>query len=84
MKVEFYIHNLGDEEKQSAMRVLDSIFLTTGEATYEFERKFSEYLGVPHTVGVMSATAALHHRHIVPIYDYGAAPGDAGFRNRRG
>jgi dTDP-4-amino-4,6-dideoxygalactose transaminase len=60
MKVEFYLHNLGDDEKRRMLEVLDSVFLTTGEATYEFERKFSEYLGVPHTIGVMSATAALH------------------------
>jgi dTDP-4-amino-4,6-dideoxygalactose transaminase len=60
MKVEFYLHNLGPDEKQRMLDVLDSVFLTTGEATYEFERKFSEYLGVPYTIGVMSATAALH------------------------
>lgn len=59
MKVEFFLHNLGAEEKESILQVLDSVFLTTGEATYEFERRFSEYLGVPHTVGLMSATAAL-------------------------
>lgn len=60
MKVEFYRHNIGDEEKQRMLETLDSLFLTTGEVVYEFERELATYLGVHRTVGVMSCTAGLH------------------------
>lgn len=60
MKVEFYRHNIGEAEKSRLLETLDSIFLTTGEVTYEFERKLAEYLGLKATVGLMSCTAALH------------------------
>src|ERR1051326_6074506 len=60
MKIEFYRHNIGEEEKQRVLAALDSIFLTTGEQVYEFERALSSYLGVANSVGLMSCTAALH------------------------
>lgn len=60
MKVEFYRHNIGAEEKQRMLETLDSIFLTTGEVVYEFERELAAYLGVRRAVGVMSCTAGLH------------------------
>jgi UDP-4-amino-4-deoxy-L-arabinose-oxoglutarate aminotransferase len=60
MKVEFFRHNIGEEEKKMVMECLDGIFLTTGAYTAEFEKKFCEYLGLRHSIGVMSCTAALH------------------------
>lgn len=72
MKVEFYLHNLGEEEKQRVCEVLGSVFLTTAEVTYEFEAKFSEYLGVERTIGLMSGTAALH----LALLAFGIGPGD--------
>jgi UDP-4-amino-4-deoxy-L-arabinose-oxoglutarate aminotransferase len=60
MKVEFYRHNIGEAEKERLLSALDSIFLTTGEITYEFERNLANYLDIPATIGLMSCTAALH------------------------
>lgn len=60
MKVEFYRHNIGKAEKEQLLSALDSIFLTTGEVTYEFERNLASYLGITATIGLMSCTAALH------------------------
>lgn len=60
MKIEFYRHNLGEKEKKLVVESLESIFLTTGPKTNEFENKFSEYLGVKHCVGVSSCTSGLH------------------------
>jgi UDP-4-amino-4-deoxy-L-arabinose-oxoglutarate aminotransferase len=59
-KVEFYRHSLGEAEKAAMSRVLDTLFLTTGDEVYSFEREFAEYLGVPDVVAVSSCTAALH------------------------
>ncbi len=57
-KVEFYRHSLGDAEKKAVTGVLDTLFLTTGEEVYAFEREFAAYLGVPDVVAVASCTAA--------------------------
>lgn len=59
-KVEFFRHNIGEEEIAAASSVLQSIFLTTGEQVLQFERNLGEYLGLPHVVGLTSATAGLH------------------------
>ena len=58
-KIEFYKHNLSEKDKKECLRVLSSLFLTTGEEAKLFEKKFSEYLGVNHVVGVTSCTDAL-------------------------
>lgn len=60
MKIEFYKHNIGPEEKESVGRVLDSIFLTTGQTVRNFEGELAAYVGARHAVGVTSCTAALH------------------------
>ncbi|RLJ04631.1 MAG: UDP-4-amino-4,6-dideoxy-N-acetyl-beta-L-altrosamine transaminase [Candidatus Aenigmatarchaeota archaeon] len=60
MKIEFFKHNIGEEEIKEVIKVLNSLFLTTGDVVDEFERKFASYLGCKHAIGVMSCTAALH------------------------
>lgn len=60
MKVEFFRHNIDEEDKKRVLDVLDSIFLTTGSVVAEFETEFSRYVGLPFTVGMTSCTAALH------------------------
>lgn len=60
MKVEFYKHNIGEEEKKKISECLDGIFLTTGSYVAEFEEKFADYLGLKYAVGLNSCTAALH------------------------
>jgi dTDP-4-amino-4,6-dideoxygalactose transaminase len=72
MKIEFYRHNLNDEDKIEVRKVLDSLFLTTGEWTKQFEDKFAEYLGVPYVTGVSSCTNALE----MALKYYTIGPGD--------
>jgi dTDP-4-amino-4,6-dideoxygalactose transaminase len=58
-KIEFYRHNISQEDKQAVLSVLDSLFLTTGDVVAEFEKKFAKYLESKFAVGVMSCTHAL-------------------------
>ncbi|MEI6221559.1 MAG: DegT/DnrJ/EryC1/StrS aminotransferase family protein [bacterium] len=58
-KIEFYKHNLTQEDKDECLKILDSLFLTTGQTVKQFEEKFSQYLGCTHTVTVSSCTDAL-------------------------
>jgi len=60
MKVEFYKHNLGNKGLMELKKVFNSIFLSTGPKTAEFEKKLAKYLGVKYVVGTSSGTAALH------------------------
>ena len=60
MKVEFFRHNLGEDCLGELAKTASGLFLTTGPKTAEFEQRFAEYLGVPHAVGLMSCTHALH------------------------
>ncbi len=71
-KVEFHRHSIGAEEKEGVSRVLDSLFLTTGQEAYTFESEFAAFLGVPHVVGVSSCTAAEH----LALLAFDIGPGD--------
>lgn len=71
-KVEFHRHSVGSEEKEAVSRVLDGLFLTTGDEAYAFEREFADFLGVPHVVGVSSCTAAEH----LALKAFDIGPGD--------
>ena len=71
-KIEFYRHHLEEEDKAKVREVLDSLFLTTGNVTADFEKKFSEYTGLPSVVGLTSCTAALH----LSLLALGIGPGD--------
>jgi UDP-4-amino-4-deoxy-L-arabinose-oxoglutarate aminotransferase len=59
MKVEFFRHSLDREEKESLMETLDGLFLTTGPKTRKFEEAFTNYLGIPHVVGLSSCSTGL-------------------------
>jgi dTDP-4-amino-4,6-dideoxygalactose transaminase len=72
LKVEFYKHNLNQNDIDSVVEALHQNILTTGGKTAEFERRFSKYTGIEHTVGVTSCTAALH----LALLAYGIGPGD--------
>lgn len=52
--------DLGQEEIEAVVRVLESKWLTMGQVTQEFERRFASYLGVKHAFAVSSGTTALH------------------------
>ena len=60
MKVEFYKHNLGNEEIEECVKVLQSLFLTTGKYVDNFEEDLAAYLDTNYAVGLTSCTAALH------------------------
>ena len=72
MKVEFFRHNLGNQEINEVIKVLKSLFLTTGKYVDDFESSLSKYLGVKYTVGLTSCTAALH----LSLLAAGVKPGD--------
>lgn len=72
MRIEFYKHNISQQDIDNAVGVLNSLFLTTGEVVSEFEGEFSRYLSCRYTVGVTSCTAALH----LSLLAYGIGPGD--------
>lgn len=72
MKVEFYRHNLGAEEVASMTETLQSVFLTTGPKTRQFESQFAEYLGAKHCLGTTSCTISL----FLVLQALGIGPGD--------
>lgn len=72
MKVEFYKHNLGEEEISEAVKVLKSLFLTTGKYVDDFEKALAKYLNTKYAVGLTSCTGALH----LALLAAGVGPGD--------
>jgi UDP-4-amino-4-deoxy-L-arabinose-oxoglutarate aminotransferase len=72
MNVEFFRHGLEQEEKNSLLETLDSLFLTTGPKTRQFETDFSQYLGVGRTIGLSSCSTGL----FLTLKAWGIGPGD--------
>lgn len=72
MKVEFYRHNLDEQDIARLVEVCRGVFLTTGQDVKRFEEAFAAYLGVRHAVGVTSCTAGLH----IGLLAVGVGPGD--------
>lgn len=64
--------DLGPEEIQRVVAVLESGWLSNGPVTEEFEAAFARFLGARHAVAAANATAALHLAHHV----LGVGPGD--------
>lgn len=58
-KIEFYRHNLTATDIREVNKVLNSIFLTTGNSVKQFETDFAKYLQAKYAVGVSSCTEAL-------------------------
>jgi dTDP-4-amino-4,6-dideoxygalactose transaminase len=71
-KIEFFKHNLTDEDLDLANQVMRSIFLTTGPMVAAFEKKFARYLDSPEAVGLTSCTGAMH----LALLRHGIGPGD--------
>jgi UDP-4-amino-4-deoxy-L-arabinose-oxoglutarate aminotransferase len=71
-RVEFYRHALGAEEAEAVRRVLGTLFLTTGDEVYAFERELGAYLGASQVVAAASCTAAIH----LSLLALGIEPGD--------
>jgi len=72
MKVEFYRHSLDQDDISNVVNVLNSVFLTTGPVTAQFEQKFSAYSGLPHVVALNSCTSAMQ----LALMGLGVGPGD--------
>lgn len=81
--IPFHRPSITSLEREAAIGVLDSGWLTTGEQTLEFERQVAAATGAPQAVAVNSATAALHlglealgvgpdDEVIVPTYTFAA------------
>lgn len=72
-RVPFYDLVLGDEEKQAALSVIESNWLTAGPRIADFESAFSAAMGgEAQAVAVSSGTAALH----LSLSALGIGPGD--------
>jgi UDP-4-amino-4-deoxy-L-arabinose-oxoglutarate aminotransferase len=52
--------SMGEEEITAVSEVLRSGWITTGPKNVEFEKRFGEYTGSPHSVALGSATAGMH------------------------
>lgn len=63
---------VGEAEVAAVREVLLSGRYASGARVEEFERRFADYIGVPHAVAVNSGTAALH----AALACIGVAPGD--------
>ncbi len=57
--IQVFKPNMGQEEIEAVAEVLKSGWIGLGPKTVEFEKRFTEYIGVDYTVGVNSATSAL-------------------------
>jgi len=58
--IPFHRPSIGSREQEAVRKVLESGWLTTGEQTRRFEKRFARFVGVRHAVALNSATAALH------------------------
>lgn len=70
--IPFHRPQFDDREIDAIAQVLRSGWITTGERTAEFERRFAAYVGASHAVALNSCTAALH----VALAAEGIGPGD--------
>ena len=83
-RIPFHRPAVGAAERDAAVAVLESGWLTTGAQAVAFEEAFAAYTRVSHAVAVNSATAALHlalegigvgdaDEVIVPAYTFAAS-----------
>jgi len=72
MKVQFFFHNIEEEDIRNTRSVLESVFLTTGETVSDFEESFASFIESKHCIGLTSCTAALH----LALLAWGIGPGD--------
>lgn len=63
---------IGQEEKQAVLKVLESGMLAQGPKVLEFEEKFAKFVGAKYAVATSSGTTALH----LSLLAHGIGPGD--------
>jgi len=78
-KVEFYRHQLGDDEAAAWRKVLDTLFLTLGPQVASFEKELGEFLvrgregaTPPHVVGTNSCSMGM----LIALRALDVGPGD--------
>jgi dTDP-4-amino-4,6-dideoxygalactose transaminase len=71
-KIDFFKHNISDNDIALANQVMRSVFLTTGPMVERFENRFAEYLGISEAVALTSCTGALH----LALLRHGVGVGD--------
>lgn len=54
---------IGEEELKAIEEIIRSGMLSQGKAVHEFEKKFSEYIGVKNSIAVCNGTLALDLRY---------------------
>jgi dTDP-4-amino-4,6-dideoxygalactose transaminase len=72
VKVPFHRPSIEEEDIRAVSDALRSGWLTMGEKTAEFERRFADFVGARHAIAVSSGTAALH----LSLEAIGLQPGD--------
>src|SRR5688572_29126597 len=63
---------IGAEERDAVLRVLESNYLNEGDVTSEFEQRAAEIFGAPYAVATTSGTAAI----FLALAGLGIGPGD--------
>jgi len=72
MKVPYFVPWITSDDKKSVIRVMNQRWLTNGPTLKKFEEKISSFVGSKYSVGVGSATHALH----LCVKSLGIGPGD--------
>ena len=72
MDIEFFKHSINQDDYDNLRQVLDSVFLSSGERTEEFESLFAGYLKLKHCIGTASWTAGA----FLTLKAWGIGPGD--------
>ncbi len=57
MKVDFFNHSIGKDEKKSLIKAVSSKIISTGPLTKKFENNFSDYFRVKYCVGTSNWTS---------------------------
>jgi perosamine synthetase len=71
MNIRLFKPSLGEEELNSIREAFDISWLGLGEKVIEFENEWSKFIGCNASVGLNSATAALH----ISVQAFGFGPG---------
>jgi len=60
MKMNFFKHNIDKKDIANVVKTLQSLFITTGPVTAEWETQLAHFFNVPYALGLNSCTAGLH------------------------
>ena len=60
MKIPFFLPWINDEDRRNVQASLKQRWLTNGPILQKFENRFSKFIGTNFSLGVGSATQALH------------------------